>query len=193
MAADIAVAIAQGQPFALGVGVVAVQVPEGGVGIDVADPAVQFDEQRVLVVEDVGPGAPAGRSLATCPGQAVGTFDITAVDVLERALDAVEVIEQVDQELAVADAGAVGDRRAQRVQRDQSASDGLGDQADRILDPEPFGDIDDGILGPDPGEQSPTAREASDLVRRIATAESDRGRRSSGTQTTIRSRGRSTP
>lgn len=91
--------------------VVAVEIPKSIVETLVPGLAVQFDQQAELLVEDIGPGAAAYRPLPSSLGQAVRSLDITAVYVFKGALDAVEIIEERDEQFSMADTCARTDRR----------------------------------------------------------------------------------
>ena len=60
-----------------------------------AQPAVQFYQERLLVVGHVGSGTSGEPILPVSRGQSMGTLHILAIDVLEVALDAGQVVQDV--------------------------------------------------------------------------------------------------
>ena len=123
--------------------VVPTQVSEGT--IDVSDESVERDQQSVAVVEHIAPGSCRHRDRALRPWQLVGSLDVSAIGVLQSALDARHVAHQLGEAPAHLDSGPINERRGKLLEAGPSGPHGFGDQPDQLFGRQVLADVDKGV------------------------------------------------
>jgi hypothetical protein len=111
--------------------------------------SVEFDDDCLLVVEDVASATRGQRDLPHPLRQAMDALDVASIDVLQSAFHSDQVVEQVLEKGTVAHAPATMQSMADSIERRDPQPDGFREQTYKRFGIQALPDIEDSVLDAD--------------------------------------------
>ena len=127
-------------------------------------PTVQLDQNAEQVVSDIGPGSGAHRSLAAPDRKVVRAVDVISVSPLQRALDALEITEQLCDQASLGEPGSAARDGQQAPCGRPPQENGSREETDDVIGLKLRHDVEQRVLDPDPTQSSARASDATDSV-----------------------------